>query len=206
MGSPEEVAAFPGAPVVPWPRGEPAPRPPDGAAGISVWVRNRAGDPLYWGHKHVVGISDRPVFWGIGRMVAFVGPGEHRAEVRYLGVVSSARTVRVRSGEIAQLEFWTPAATGTTTHGVLAPAPSHYRTGARSPGTTAVVAVVIALMAVTLLLARQQAVGAAMPRPVTSVLAGAAIARAANEACDIPRGTGAAGWRPPSSVPDDQEA
>ncbi|MDR7275986.1 hypothetical protein [Catenuloplanes atrovinosus] len=128
MSAPWGTIPFEGAPVAEWPLRTPAPEPPAGMAGVSVWVRNRLIDPPYWGHRHVVGVDDTPMWYGIGRMVAFVPPGEHRAEVRYRGAVQSARTVRVRAGEVAEFEFWTPATYGGS-QGVLVPAPARRRMG-----------------------------------------------------------------------------
>jgi hypothetical protein len=141
---PRDPTAYPDTPVTLWPIGSPPPAPPVGLSGISVWVRNRALDPPYWGHARAVGVDDRPLWWGLGRMVAWVAPGEHLAEVRHDGVVESARTVRVDAGEIAELEFWTPASIGGS-QGVLAPPPGR-RTGS-GWGMLPVAAAVIALLA-----------------------------------------------------------
>ncbi|GAB7045149.1 hypothetical protein JCM9534A_02750 [Catenuloplanes indicus JCM 9534] len=143
---------FEGAQVMPWPENTPRPQPPPGTAGIAVWVRRSRHDPNHWGHGHGVGVDDRPLFWGLGRMVTFVEPGEHRAEVRNRGVVSSARTVRVAAGEVAELEFWTPASFDSTARGVLAPAPARHRIGSGSGVQPAFFGTLVACGAVAVLL------------------------------------------------------
>ncbi|MFI5843257.1 hypothetical protein ACIA8K_26455 [Catenuloplanes sp. NPDC051500] len=184
---PRDPMAYPDAPVTVWPIGEPAPRPPVGLAGISVWVRNRALDPPYWGHARAVGVDDRPLWWGLGRMVAWVAPGEHLAEVRHDGVAESARTVRVEAGEVAELEFWTPASIGGA-QGVLAPPPGR-RTGS---GWGMLPAGVLAIVLVTAVLGLTHPGGEAGPgyavpffvallvAPVLAILAWSRITRARN--------------------------
>ncbi|GAB7036316.1 MULTISPECIES: hypothetical protein [Catenuloplanes] len=151
MSAPWGITAFAGAPVVEWPPGAPAPQPPPGTAGISVWLRNRATDPPHYGHRHQVGIDDTPLWSGIGRAVAFVAPGEHRAEVRHNAVIASVRAVRVHAGEVAELEFWTPATFGSVSQGVLVPAPAGRRMGS-GPGLHVSVTVVYGTLLLLLLL------------------------------------------------------
>ncbi|KUL40564.1 hypothetical protein [Actinoplanes awajinensis] len=106
-------------------------RPAVGTGGIAVRIRTKSRDIAQFSKLFTVGIDDRPVWWGLGRMIAVVEPGEHLVEVRGRLAVESTRRVRVAAGEIVELDFWTPAASfGSSTRGTLVPAP-----GRRRPGT-----------------------------------------------------------------------
>ncbi|MBC6458512.1 hypothetical protein [Actinomadura sp. HBU206391] len=136
---------YPGAPVVSWPVGEAAPELPAGKAGISVWIRTRAIDPPSFVAPRAVGVDDRPMWHGLGRMVVVTEPGEHLVEVGgWVSSVETARLVRVRAGEIVELEYWKPASFGSV-DGVLVPAPARRRLGS---GGWGVVAGFLALMCV----------------------------------------------------------
>lgn len=117
---------YPGANVVPWPVGEPAPRLPAGAAGISVWIRTRNSDPARMAGPNMIGVDDRPMWHGVGRAVVVVEPGQHLVEVRGRFSAESVRRVRVAAHEIAEFEYWTPR---STLDGVLVPPPARGRAG-----------------------------------------------------------------------------
>ncbi|MCW3817243.1 hypothetical protein ONA91_22580 [Micromonospora sp. DR5-3] len=119
---------YPEAPVVPWPVGGPAPALPPGMAGVSVRVRTRGSDPATWLQLKAVGVDDRPMWRGYGRMVTVVEPGEHLVEVRGPGSAESVRRVSVRPGEVAELEYFMPASYGTV-EGMLARPPVRRRPG-----------------------------------------------------------------------------
>lgn len=123
------ATAYPEAPVLPWPVGQAPPALPAGAAGISVHLRSRGSDPGTWdGHK-AVGVDNRPMWHGLGRMVVVTGPGEHLVEVRGRFSTDTVRRVRVAAGEIVELDCWTPASYGQP-ESVLVPAPGRRRPGA----------------------------------------------------------------------------
>ncbi|MEV4759550.1 hypothetical protein AB0J86_31260 [Micromonospora sp. NPDC049559] len=138
---------YPGAPVLPWPDGEPAPSLPDGTAGISVRIRTRTTDPANWVATRAVGVDDRPMWHGVGRMVVVTEPGEHLVELRGRAATETARLVRPGVGEIAELEYWMPASFGAA-EGVLVPAPARRRLGS---GISGFVAALAALAVVVLL-------------------------------------------------------
>ncbi|KHD73195.1 hypothetical protein [Actinoplanes utahensis] len=115
--------------MLPWPDGAPAPDLPAGSAGIAVRVRTGQGDQPRWPKIYAVGVDDRPMWHGLGRMVVLTGPGEHLVEIRDRFGVASMRRVRVADGQMARLEFWTPATLGSA-EGVLAPEPVRHRIGA----------------------------------------------------------------------------
>ncbi|KUL40563.1 hypothetical protein [Actinoplanes awajinensis] len=122
--------AFPGTDMLLWPDDRPAPVLPAGKAGIAVRIRSKAGDPAPYPKLFTVGVDDRPLWWGLGRMIAVVEPGEHLVEVRGMRAADTARQVRVAAGEIAELEFWTPRASATSkVRGILVPAPARRRPG-----------------------------------------------------------------------------
>ncbi|MEU7798104.1 hypothetical protein AB0J14_19530 [Micromonospora arborensis] len=127
---------FPGASTVAWPVGQPAPGLPAGKAGISVRIRTRTTDPANWVSAKAVGVDDQPMWHGVGRMVVVTDPGEHLVEVRGRLSAETARRVRLRAGEIAELEYWTPASFGGA-DGVLVPAPARRRLGSGVSGIAA---------------------------------------------------------------------
>ncbi|HEY1177364.1 MAG TPA: hypothetical protein VGF17_14505 [Phytomonospora sp.] len=120
--------ADPAVPVLPWPEGQAAPALPPGHGGISVrtwnntrWDYNRPARP------RCVGVDDRPLWHGYGRMVAVVAPGEHLVEVRR-DHVEGSRLVTVAAGSMVELEYAAPH--GFALDGVLTAPP------ARAVGTT----------------------------------------------------------------------
>lgn len=138
---------YPDAPVTPWPVGGPAPTLPPGAAGVSVRIRTRAADPPTWVQLKAVGVDDRPMWRGYGRMVTVVAPGEHLVEVRGAASAESVRRVTVRAGEIAELEYFMPASYGSV-EGLLARPPVRRRPG---PGAWVIVAPLLAAFCFPLL-------------------------------------------------------
>lgn len=123
------ATAYPQAPVLPWPVGQAAPALPAGTAGVAVHVRSRGSDPGTWDAHKAVGVDDRPMWQGLGRMVVVTTPGAHLVEVRGRFSAETVRRVRVAPGEIVELDYWTPASYGRV-DGVLTPAPGRRRPGA----------------------------------------------------------------------------
>lgn len=125
---------YPGAPVLAEPAGGSAARDlaarlPAGTAGISVRVRTRRGDLPNFVAPRMVGVDDRPMWHGLGRLTVVTEPGDHLVEVRGRHSAETARLVRVRAGEIVELEYWTPASIGNV-DGLLTVAPARRRMGA----------------------------------------------------------------------------
>lgn len=159
------ATAHPDAPVLPWPVGQPAPALPAGAAGIAVHVRSRSTDPMSWDAHKAVGVDDRPMWQGLGRMVVLTTPGAHLVEVRGRFSTETARRVRVAAGQIVELDYWTPASYFPV-DGVLVPAPARRRPG-HGVLPLVVPAVAFALLLVLVLAAGVRADG---PVPVLFLL------------------------------------
>lgn len=125
---------YPGAPVLAEPMGGSATRDlaarlPAGKAGISVRIRTRRGDISNFVAPRMVGVDDRPMWRGLGRLTVVTDPGDHLVEVRGRYSAETARLVRARAGEIVELEYWTPASIGNV-DGLLTLAPARRRMGA----------------------------------------------------------------------------
>ncbi|MFJ8580229.1 hypothetical protein [Micromonospora sp. NPDC093277] len=140
------ATGYPEAPVLPWSAGQPPPTLPAGTAGISVHVRSRGTDPVTWDAYKAVGVDDRPMWQGLGRMVVVTAPGEHLVEVRGRFSAETVRRVRVAAGEIVELDCWAPASFGQP-ESVLVPTPGGRRPGA---GAWVVLAPIAALAAFAL--------------------------------------------------------
>ena len=89
---------------------------------------------------------------GIGRMVVVTDPGEHLVEVRGSLEADTVRLVRVKDGEIAELDYWIPASYGGA-QGLLVPypAPAWRRLGS---GFTAMLMPFAGLTAIAFLVSR----------------------------------------------------
>ncbi|MEU8801413.1 hypothetical protein [Spirillospora sp. NPDC048819] len=73
-----------------------------------------------------VGVDGRPVWHGVGRMVAVTEPGEHLVEVWGHGSAETVRGIRAEAGQVAELDYRMPASMGGA-EGVLVPAPGSRR-------------------------------------------------------------------------------
>ena len=123
---------FPGAPVLPWPKGKPAPSIPEGKGGVSVRIRERFYDLPRYVQCGAVSVDDQPMWSGSGRMVIVVDPGEHLIEVWGKESPHTARLVQVACGKIVEMEHWMPISDWVKVEGILVPAPIRLRPGAEN--------------------------------------------------------------------------
>lgn len=146
---PDRLGSFedPVTPLMRWPQGWSAPPLPKGFGGIAVRTRRGARFDMRRGEPaRNVGVNGRPLWYGWGRMIAVVPPGEHLVEVREESV-EGACWVSVRAGDLVELDYVAPRS--RSGEGLLGPAPVRRVGTTRRPFVLSFAAVVLVLAGVS---------------------------------------------------------